>query len=209
VSLTDDLTRSRERLVSATEEERRRLRRDLHDGLGPALAGVVLGLQRARARLVTDPATAQEQLDDLTRQVQSAVADVRRLVYGLRPPAVDELGLVGAQAQAMGGVEVHGAVDGDLPAAVEVAAYRIALEAMTNSLRHGGGRWCRVGVELNGALLVVVEDDGVGLPQQFRAGVGITSMRQRSAELGGTCSVSRRDPSGTTVRAVLPVVAAS
>ena len=198
--------------MAATEEERRRLRRDLHDGLGPALAGVVLGLHRARARVPGDPVAAQAQLDDLTAQVQGAVADVRRLVYGLRPPAVDELGLVGAieeQAQAMGGVEVHGEVDGDLPAAVEVAAYRIALEAMTNSLRHGGGRWCRVGVELNGALHVVVEDDGVGLPEQFRAGVGIASMRERATELGGTCAVERRNPSGTTVRAVLPVTVPS
>lgn len=208
VSLTGDLARSRERLVAAAEEERRRLRRDLHDGLGPVLAGVVLGLQRTRARVVTDPATAQAQLDELTGQVQGAVADVRRLVYGLRPPAVDELGLMGAieeQARAMGGVEVHGAVDGDLPAAVEVAAYRIALEAMTNALRHSGGRWCRIGVEMNGALQVLVEDDGIGVPEHFRAGIGITSMRERAAELGGTCSVSRREPSGTSVRAVLPV----
>lgn len=212
VSLTSDLARSRERLVAATEEERRRLRRDLHDGLGPTLAGVVLGLARTRTRLVTDPSTAQAQLDDLTRQVQDAVADVRRLVYGLRPPAVDDLGLIGAieeQAQVMGGVEVHGVVDADLPAAVEVAAYRIALEAMTNSLRHGGGHWCRVGLELNGALHLVIEDDGIGLPAQFRAGVGITSMRERASELGGSCSISRREPTGTTVRAILPVAARS
>ncbi len=158
--------------------------------------------------MALDPSAAQAQLDDLTRQVQDAVADVRRLVYGLRPPAVDDLGLMGAikeQAQAMGGVEVLGVVDSDLPAAVEVAAYRIALEAMTNSLRHGGGRWCRVGLELNGALHVVVEDDGVGLPEHFRAGVGLTSMRERASELGGTCSITRRNPTGTTVRAVLPV----
>jgi two-component system NarL family sensor kinase len=109
----------------------------------------------------------------------------------------------------MGGVEVHGDVDADLPAAVEVAAYRIALEAMTNSLRHGGGRWCRVGLELNGALHLVIEDDGIGPPEQFRAGVGITSMRERASELGGSCSISRRDPSGTMVRAILPVTAAS
>ncbi len=114
-------------------------------------------------------------MDDLTRQVQDTVADVRRLVYGLRPPAVDDLGLIGAikeQAQAMGGVEVHGTVDEDLPAAVEVAAYRIALEAMTNSLRHGAGRWCRVGLELDGNLHIVIEDDGVGLPEQSAPGSG-------------------------------------
>ena len=143
--------------------------------------------------------------------MQDAVADVRRLVYGLRPPAVDDLGLVGAiteQAQAMGGVEVHGDVDGDLPAAVEVAAYRIALEAMTNSLRHGGGRWCRVGLELNGALHVVIEDDGIGLPEQFRAGVGSPRCGSEPPSSAARCSITRRDPPGTTVRAVLPVTAA-
>jgi two-component system NarL family sensor kinase len=212
VTLTGDLARSHERLVGATEEERRRLRRDLHDGLGPTLAGIVLGLQRARSRVPTDPGAAQADLDSLTRQAQGAVSDVRRLVYGLRPPAVDDLGLVGAireQAQAMGGVEVQGQVDGDLSAAVEVAAYRIALEAMTNAVRHGGGRWCRVRLELNGALHVVVEDDGVGFPDQYRAGVGITSMRERASELGGTCSIARREPTGTTVHAVLPTWAAT
>jgi two-component system, NarL family, sensor kinase len=210
VSLTRDLARSHERLVAASEEERRRLRRDLHDGLGPTLAGVVLGLHRTRQRLETDPAAAQAQLDELARQVQDAVADVRRLVYNLRPPAVDDLGLIGAieeQAQVMGIVEVHGVIDGDLPAAVEVAAYRIALEAMTNAVRHGGGHWCRVNLELNGALHVIVEDDGLGMPDRFRAGVGLTSMRERASELGGICSITRRDPTGTTVRAVLPLTA--
>jgi two-component system, NarL family, sensor kinase len=208
VSLTRDLARSHERLVAASEEERRRLRRDLHDGLGPSLAGVVLGLHRTRQRLATDPAAAQAQLDELARQVQDAIADVRRLVYNLRPPAVDDLGLIGAieaQAQAMGTVQVHGVIDGDLPAAVEVAAYRIALEAMTNAVRHGGGHWCRVNLELNGALHVIVEDDGLGMPERFRAGVGLTSMRERASELGGTCSITRRNPTGTMVRAVLPV----
>jgi two-component system NarL family sensor kinase len=137
VSLTRDLLRSRERLVAATEEERRRLRRDLHDGLGPGLAGIVLGLQRARHQLATDPDAAAAQLDALTAQTQQAIAEVRRLVYDLRPPALDELGLVGAlteQAQALGGITVEGPMLGQhLPAAVEVAAYRIALAIL------GGG----------------------------------------------------------------------
>jgi two-component system, NarL family, sensor kinase len=94
VSLTRDLRRSRERLVTATEEERRRIRRDLHDGLGPGLAGVVLGLRRARRDVAADPAAVAAQLDALTAQVQHAVGEVRRLVYDLRPPALDELGLV-------------------------------------------------------------------------------------------------------------------
>jgi signal transduction histidine kinase len=208
VSLTEELSRSRERLVAATEEERRRLRRDLHDGLGPALAGVALGLHRARIRVTADPAVATAQLEQLAGQVQAAVDDVRRLVYGLRPPALDELGLVAAideQARALGGVQVSGAVGDDLPAAVEVAAYRIALEAMTNAVRHSGSGSCQVSLELNGALHVVVEDDGRGLPDGYRAGVGITSMRERATELGGSCQLERRDPRGTVVRAVLPV----
>jgi two-component system NarL family sensor kinase len=78
---------------------------------------------------------------------------------------------------------------------------------MTNAVRHGGGRWCRVNLELNSALHVIVEDDGVGMPDRFRAGVGLTSMRERASELGGTCSIIRRNPTGTTVRAVLPLTA--
>ena len=113
VSLTQDLLGSRERLVAATEEERRRLRRDLHDGLGPGLAGVVLGLQRARRHVDVDPANARKQLDELTVQTQQAVAEVRRLVYDLRPPALDELGLVRAlteQARALGPITVLGPI---------------------------------------------------------------------------------------------------
>src|SRR5690348_2280294 len=127
VRLERDLRQSRERILGAAEEERRRLRRDLHDGLGPALAGVVLGLQRVRGRLPAGTPAA-DQLDTLTRQTQAAVADVRRLVYGLRPPALDEFGLVGAlteQARCLGAIEVDGPNRQlQLPAAVEVAAYR-------------------------------------------------------------------------------------
>jgi signal transduction histidine kinase len=208
VSLAGDLHRSRERLVGAAEEERRRLRRDLHDGLGPALAGVVLGLQRARRHMAVDTEAAAEQMDVLTGQTQAAVAEVRRLVYGLRPPALDELGLIGAlgeQAGSLGGIEVRGEVP-ELPAAVEVALYRIALEAMTNTVRHA--RCSRAEVELRtvpGGLCLEISDDGVGLPEGYRAGVGITSMRERAAELGGTCSIEPRIPHGTVVRASFPL----
>jgi two-component system, NarL family, sensor kinase len=209
VSVTADLLRSRERLIAATEEERRRLRRDLHDGLGPGLAGLVLGLQRARTRLATDPAAATRQLDELTDQTQQAVAEVRRLVYGLRPPALDELGLVGAlheHARVLGGITVDGPDEAPpLPAAVEVAAYRIALEAMTNSARHARAATCTVRVDIDGALRLEIADDGTGLPEEYRAGVGISSMRERAAELGGTCTIERRTPTGTLVRATIPL----
>jgi signal transduction histidine kinase len=209
VSLTTDLLRSREQLVAATEEERRRLRRDLHDGLGPALAGIVLGLQLARRRVDTDPRGVGERLDELTVQLQQAVSEVRRLVYGLRPPALDELGLVGAieeQARALGPITVHGpGAPLVLPAAVEVAAYRIAMEAMTNVTRHAHASDCTVHVTVDGALRLEIADDGDGLPDGYRAGVGIASMRERATELGGSCTIERRAPRGTLVRVTVPL----
>jgi len=209
VSLTQDLLGSRERLVAATEEERRRLRRDLHDGLGPGLAGVVLGLQRARRHVDLDPANARKQLDELTVQTQQAVAEVRRLVYDLRPPALDELGLVGAlaeQARALGPITVLGPdLPMQLPAAVEVAAYRIALEAMTNTARHAAATEATVRVSLDGALHLEISDNGTGLPVAYRAGVGIRSMRERAAELGGHVSIGPGTTAGTLIRATIPL----
>jgi two-component system, NarL family, sensor kinase len=209
VSLTQDLLRSRERLVATTEEERRRLRRDLHDGLGPALAGVVLGLQRARRHVDADPANARQQLDELTVQTQQAIAEVRRLVYDLRPPALDELGLVGAlteQARALGPITVLGPdLPMQLPAAVEVAAYRIAVEAMTNTARHAAATEATVRVSLDGALHLEISDNGTGLPVAYRVGVGIRSMRERAAELGGQVSIEPGTTAGTVVRATIPL----
>jgi two-component system, NarL family, sensor kinase len=209
VSLTQDLLRSRERLVAATEEERRRLRRDLHDGLGPGLAGIVLGLQRARRYVDMDPAKAREQLDELTVQTQHAIAEVRRLVYDLRPSALDELGLVGAlteQARALGPITVLGPDRPlQLPAAVEVAAYRIALEAMTNTARHAAATEATVRVSVDGALQLEISDNGSGLPVAYRAGVGIRSMRERAAELGGHVSIEQGTTTGTLVRATIPL----
>jgi signal transduction histidine kinase len=209
VSLTKDLQRSRERLITATEEERRRMHRDLHDGLGPELAGVVLGLQRARRQIGSDPTAAATQLDALTAQTQQAIAEVRRLVYNLRPPALDELGLVGAlqeQASTLGAFTVDGpSALLALPAAVEVAAYRIALEAMTNVTRHAKAHQASVRVSVDGALHLEITDDGSGLPDAYRAGVGITSMRERATEVGGCCIIEPANPHGTVVRATLPL----
>jgi len=207
VALTRDLRRSRERLITATEEERRRIRRDLHDGLGPGLAGVVLGLRRARRDVQGDPDAVADQLDVLTGQIQLAIAEVRRLVYDLRPPALDELGLTGAlreQAHMLGNFVVDGPAE-PLPAAVEVAAYRIALEAMTNVTRHARAASASVQITVDGALHLEITDDGDGLPDVVRAGVGISSMRERAAELGGECTVAAAAPRGTTVRATIPL----
>ncbi len=215
VQLTAELQRSRERLVTAREEERRRLRRDLHDGLGPALAGMTLQTEAVRDLYATDPARADALLTDLTAQLQAATTDIRRLVYALRPPALDELGLVGAlRAQAdrhdLGQTPISVVAPGalpPLPAAVEVAAYRIAQEAVTNVLRHAGARICTVSLVWDGAralLTLEVADDGRGLPPDMRAGVGITSMQERAEELGGRCLVEALPNGGTMVRAILP-----
>ncbi|HEY7223560.1 MAG TPA: sensor histidine kinase [Micromonosporaceae bacterium] len=213
VQLTLALQRSRAALVTAREEERRRLRRDLHDGLGPALAGVTLGLHGAAANVRRDPDHAVLQLAALQDQVHDAVADIRRLVYGLRPPALDELGLAPAirreAARLEGGglviaVEVVPDELGPLPAAVEAAAYRIASEALTNVSRHAAATRCVVRLSRGRELAVEVRDDGCG-PNGRPGGVGLAAMRERAAELGGTCRVDALEP-GTRVLARLPIV---
>ena len=212
VALTRALQRSRERLVTAREEERRRLRRDLHDGLGPALAGITLRLDGARNQLAGEPAQARETLLELRSHTQTAIADIRRLVYDLRPPALDELGLMGAlrehAARLDGGLHVNVSGPGglpELPAAVEVAAYRIGLEALTNVVRHANAKVCSVRLSANGALELEIADDGGGLAPDRRAGVGLGSMQERAAELGGTCTVESRREGGTRVHARLPL----
>ena len=210
VRLNAQLARSREQLVSAREEERRRLRRDLHDGLGPTLAAVGLQLAAASA-LIDRPEELRAVHAELQEQTRQAVADIRRLVYDLRPPALDELGLgpaIAQQGERFTGVAVDVHAEGDLgglPAAVEVAAYRIAAEAITNAVRHGEARTCSVRLSLNGALDLEVVDDGTGIPRTPTPGVGLSSMRERAAELGGTCEVGPAPGGGTRVRARLPV----
>jgi signal transduction histidine kinase len=208
--LADELQASRERLVNTREEERRRIRRDLHDGLGPAMAGVVYQLETARLLVDTDPERATAQIDSVREHVQDIVADVRRLVHELRPPALDDRGLVGAVRQLAEHqqvpVDVEAADLGTLPAAVEVAAYRIVAESLTNVVRHAGARSARVRFERTGTDLVVeVADDGVGIGEDVQAGVGLLSVRERAAELGGRTDVSCPPSGGTVVRAVLPL----
>jgi signal transduction histidine kinase len=216
VRLTADLQRSRQQLVSAREEERRRLRRDLHDGLGPTLAALGLKLETARNRLGHDR-QAEALLADLAERTQAAVADIRRLVYALRPPALDELGLVGALRQVASASDMQ-APDGlrvgvdtpdrlpPLAAAVEVAAFRIAQEALTNVVRHARARTCTLRVQLATAgLRLSIEDDGVGLTASRGIGIGLASMRERAEELGGTFAIEPRPGGGTRVQVVLPL----
>lgn len=219
VRLTNELQRSRERLVTAREEERRRIRRDLHDGLGPTLAAITLNLDSARGLIQADPAAAEALLLRLREEAQAAIADIRRLVYELRPPALDELGLAAAlreqavqlSSQGANGLAVSVEAPNELPplaAAVEVAAYRIALEALTNAARHARAQTCTVRIAVDGALELAITDDGKGIAPGARAGVGIGSMQERAAELGGTCTVESAPGGGTAVRASLPLTRA-
>jgi signal transduction histidine kinase len=211
--LREDLQRARERLVLAREEERRRLRRDLHDGIGPALAGLTLKTETARALLPPGTDGASRQLHDLGEEIRRTVVDVRRLVEGLRPPALDELGLVGACAQAVerltAGAGLTASVNARddlpaLPAAVEVAAYRIVVEAVTNTVRHARARHCQVSIDhREAALAIAVTDDGAGLRPPDHHGHGLVIMRERAEELGGTVTVTDASP-GVTVKARLP-----
>jgi two-component system, NarL family, sensor kinase len=214
VALREALDASRAGLVTAREEERRRLRRDLHDGLGPTLAGLTLGLDTARGRSAGQPELL-ELLGRLKAETQRAVTDVRRIVYGLRPPALDEFGLIGSlreevlrlqhEVPALAvTLDATGEDLTDLPAAAEVACYRIVTEALTNVVRHARASRCAVRIQLDHGLDVEVRDDGVGLPEGWRTGVGIASMRERVAELGGTLVIEPCLPHGTRIAARLP-----
>ena len=213
VRLTTALQRSREKLVLAREEERRRIRRDLHDGLGPSLASQTFKLDAALELLQNDPQRVEQLLKSLKKQNQRLVADIRRLVYELRPPTLDELGLAGALAAFAGQINTPKITIVTKPdplpvlqAAVEVAAYRIALEGITNVARHAQARECTVMLEVETSRLVLtVSDDGKGPPPDVRTGVGLASMRERAEELGGSIEIAARQPKGTQVMAVFPM----
>jgi len=204
--LQADLRRSWERTVLAREEERRRLRRDLHDGVGPALAGMALQLDALAGRLAADPALAAR-AEDLRDRLRGTVTEVRQIVDGLRPAPVDQLGLAGAlRGLATDGVQVEVDLPRELPAAVEVAAYRIAGEALANALRHAGATRVALTATLYGdGLRLEVADDGIGFGAGVTAGVGLQSLHERAAEVGGALSVESALGSGTRVTAVLPV----
>jgi signal transduction histidine kinase len=220
VHLNSDLQRSRQRLVTAREEERRRLRRDLHDGMGPNLASQGLKLAAARQQLQNDPAAAGTLIDQVIAQNRTTVEDIRRLVYGLRPPALDELGLVAAIRDHVAGTDGNGSLQisiseppeglPPLSAAVEAAAYRIALEALTNVIRHAGAKHCTIRFwiaqeEPAARLQVEIQDDGAGMPPSPRSGVGTRSMRERAEEVGGSCLIEPAPGGGTRVRVSLPL----
>jgi signal transduction histidine kinase len=211
--LAEQLQHGREQLVLAREEDRRRIRRDLHDGLGPVLGGVAMRLDAAGNAVSADPDRSRRLITQARAEVTEALSDVRRLVHGLRPPALDDLGLLAAVEQQAdrartGGlvVEVEAEDLDRLPAAVEVAAYRIVSEALANVSRHAQATHCTVRLSSSGAQLgVSVTDDGRGIGADVVAGVGLRSLRERAEELGGHCEVRCPDGGGTEVRAWLPM----
>lgn len=250
VQLTRDLQRSRRQLVTTREEERRRLRRDLHDGLGPSLAALHLQSGVLRRLINDDPQAAQALVDEFRTDIRATIDDLRRVVYELRPPALDELGLAAAvrsQAQRWNdGMEGNMQKVGEqqivgqngreeaasvpfqvivqapdalppLPAAAEVAAYRIIQEALANVAHHAHASHCLLKLSLNAgqmngemgesSLQVEIADDGIGLNgrDSARSGLGLMSMRERAEELGGRCTIISLPEGGTRVRAVLPV----
>jgi signal transduction histidine kinase len=214
MQLNTELQQSREHLVTAREEERRRLRRDLHDGLGPTLAALGLKIETARRKLGQNSG-ADAVLADLSARTEEAVADIRRLVYALRPPALDDLGLIGALQQVVAPAEssLHVAIetpDESLPplsAATEVAAYRIVQEAFTNIVRHARATQCIICLQVSDAALELsVQDNGVGISDSVRRGVGLASMRERADELGGSFRITPIAGGGTCVEARLPLL---
>jgi len=232
VRLTADLQSSREHLVTTREEERRRLRRDLHDGIGSTLTGLALQLNAARKLVRGRPEDAEESLARIEQRTEETIAEMRRLIYGLRPPALDDLGLIPSihqQAQGQGMVEMPVGTNTDgrlenmpsfsmeapdelplLPAAVEVACYRIVQEALTNIARHAHAKGCYIRLSVDrgsGVLEVEITDDGVGISGERIAGVGLSSMRERAEELGGALIVERGPEGGTRVLGRLPMPA--
>ncbi len=218
--ITADVQRSRERIVLAREEERRRIRRDLHDGLGPQLASQTLTLDVIAKVLHSNPAQAATLLLAVRQQMQQAVSDIRDLIYGLRPPVLDDLGLNGAIEEFVERLGQPGKLQINLqlaethlalPAAVEVAVYRIVQEAVTNAIKHAHASQIMVTSMVDRApqaacsFKVTICDDGIGLPAEYTVGIGLQSMRERAEELGGSCVIGKRREGGTEVVARLPI----
>lgn len=230
--LAKDLQESREKLVLAREEERRQIRNNLHDDLAPRLAALALNAATAQKYVEKDPEAAVDMLTDLRQVIRSTVSEIRTLVHDLRPPTLDELGLTGAIEERIRELskpaELLAAEQGneplrirlhaplplpELPAAVEVAAFRIVVESVVNVIKHAGATSCMVRLDLPSAYKLTVEitDDGnadgiwTAASVSGKGGIGQQSIRERAAELGGYCTIERLEHGGTRVFAVFPL----
>lgn len=209
--LSTQLQQSRTKALTGIADERRRLRNELHDDLGPTLTGVALSTDAARNLIASDPSAAQDLLAAVRHDVTTAIGQVRHITYGMRPPALDEIGLVEALRQQAQGLsrelQVTFAVVGelgDLPAAVEVAAYRIIMEALTNVARHTSSTTAMVTLTRTETALTVDVHDDAGPTAPWRRGVGLASMQERVSELGGSVTAGPGHDGGA-VKAVLPL----
>jgi signal transduction histidine kinase len=221
VQLSEELMRSRQMLISTREEERRRLRRDIHDGLGAILVGMNLEATVLRKSIHTNPAKAEQLADEFIKDIRTSIEEVRRIVFDLRPPALDQLGLVEAvralvnqtnMAESHEGIPLQSTLDAPeniplLPAAVEVAAYRITQEALTNVVNHAQAKHCTVRIKINKDLFLEIIDDGIGISDSPKtpSGLGLVSIEERVDELGGTCRIESALVGGTRIEVVLPL----
>lgn len=209
--LTDDLQRARERLVLTREEERRRIRNDLHDGLAPALSSLQLQLSAIRRLIQQDPERAEAMTNELSDDLRAAIAEIRQLIYDLRPPMLDDLGLVAALKSLKLNDALRLEIDAPdplpkLPAAVEVALYRIASEALHNVVRHANASECVVYLTIvEDHVLLTIRDNGKTQPETYTAGIGLHSMRERAEELSGALTIQPGERGGTQVIARLPL----
>jgi signal transduction histidine kinase len=216
-ALTAELDRSRGQVIAASQAERERLRRDLHDGMGPALSGLALGLEAAQPLVGTDPAAASQILSRTRAEADRAVTEIRRIIDDLRPDALDQAGLAGALHAYCQLISARGPLTVDVTAQdfedhgaalridprIEAAAYRITQEAITNVVRHSGASTCTVGLTFNGAVGIEIRDNGHGIPAPQADGVGLTSIRQRAESCGGTLSIDT-SATGTCLTIRLP-----
>jgi signal transduction histidine kinase len=214
VHLNRELQLSRQKIVTAREEERRRLRRDLHDGLGPTLAAQMFRVGTAQDLLHKNPEKTAKILSDLQDGIEGTLSSIRQLVYELRPPLLDQFGLVGAITDFVSHhdspVEINLKLPAQLPAltaAVEVAAFRIMQTGIDNVVKHAKATHCDVQLSVtNGDLNIDIIDDGIGIAVNYMAGVGLTSMRERAEELGGTFTIARNKPQGTHLSVSIPLL---
>lgn len=218
--LADDLQLSREKLVLAREEERRHIRRNLHDELAPRLAAIGLNATAAEMYVKRNPKATTELLADLRKVIRSTVEDIRSLVHDMRPASLDEWGLTGAIQERIREVtkplpdlrmELHAPSElPELPAAVEVAAYWIVSETIANVVRHSGAKICSITLSVTAEhrFLIEVKDDGIGIDERAlssaKGGIGIGSIRERASELGGHCIIERLPEGGSRVLAIIP-----
>jgi signal transduction histidine kinase len=212
------LLRALAQAVTAREQERRRIRREIHDGIGPLLSAALLWTETAM-ELPSGSPSQRETLRKLYELQQGALSDIRSLIEGLRPPALDHGGLVSAlqrhaeQSAIMATRSSPGIrfqVSGDLailPVAVEIAAYRIAQEAISNAIKHGGAQHVTVCmIRDDNGLTIRIDDDGLGFGSDVNpTGVGLVSIRERATELGGCCGYEHSPDGATRVEAWLPI----